>query len=717
MKNIKKRAIRFTAISLSSLMALYAAPAVSAAQTGNEKEEVVYANLNSDGSVDEINVVNIFKNLDGEVVDYGDYESVRNMTTTDKIDYSGGKTKISTNAGSLYYEGKLKTSDLPWNISVKYYLDGKEYRANELAGKSGKLEIKMSIKQNKACNESFFKSFALQTSITLDTKKCSNIKAENATIANVGSDKQITFTLLPGKESDITISADVKNFECDGFSINGVPLSLDIEIDDSELMDKVKELTDATKELDDGAGELDGGVKELESSVRNDLESGTEQLKNGTSELYEKTGDLQKGASSLESGCTQLQSGAASLDEGINSLNGGIGQIKSGVDALNLKSSTLTGGSAEFKAALIEIQTALGGVSLDAEKLTALTNASSGIKGGIDALVLGATQLKEGVSFDSYKAVMLQNGLDIDTLYAGNAQAIANLQITLNSLNEQIGQLAAMGVDTSQLSAQAAQLESVITLLAADNGAIDGTSAYLAGVSGNIDELLSGLTELQTNYYTFDESLCTLTEALGGLVYNMSALSGAINTLVEEYTKLDGGISDYTSGVAEIAAGFITLSDGGEQLVKGSGELNKGTQELCTGSDSLSSGIEQFGTAGKKLKDGAADLNSGVGKLASGALSLSEGSGKLKDGTSEMYSQTSGMDTEISDKIDTMIKEITGSDEETVSFVSDKNTKVDAVQFVIKTEKIEVEEDEPAAADEPQEMNFWQKLLALFGIK
>ena len=50
------------------------------------KQEVVYVNLSSDGSVKDIYVVNIFDlNEDGEVVDYGDYEELRNMSSDDEI--------------------------------------------------------------------------------------------------------------------------------------------------------------------------------------------------------------------------------------------------------------------------------------------------------------------------------------------------------------------------------------------------------------------------------------------------------------------------------------------------------------------------------------------------------------------------------------------------------------------------------------------------------
>ena len=69
---------------------------------------------------------------------------------------------------------------------------------------------------------------------------------------------------------------------------------------------------------------------------------------------------------------------------------------------------------------------------------------------------------------------------------------------------------------------------------------------------------------------------------------------------------------------------------------------------------------------------------------------MQSGTGKLKDGTKQLNDKTSGLDTEISDKINDMIDSMTGSDVELKSFTSDKNTSINSVQFVIKTEDIKV---------------------------
>ena len=148
-----------------------------AATKSSEKEEVIYANLTSSGDIEKIYAVNIFE--DKDIVDYGVYETVKNMNTMDKINYSNGKITIQNSEDKLYYQGIMKqNTEMPWTIKVRYKLDGVEYAPSELAGKSGKLEISISIKENKNCKKNFFENYALQTVVQLDTNLCENIKSD-----------------------------------------------------------------------------------------------------------------------------------------------------------------------------------------------------------------------------------------------------------------------------------------------------------------------------------------------------------------------------------------------------------------------------------------------------------------------------------------------------------------------------------------------------------
>lgn len=654
---------KIMAAALSLLLAAGAAVPAFAMETAESgpKEEVVYIITDAEGNVENMNVVNIFSG--GDVTDYGDYTAVKMLTTTDEITQNGDTVTFSSAAERVYYQGTMEAgTEIPWNISLCYELDGEGIAPAELAGKSGALKICFSITKNNACKGSFYEDYALQASLSLDTEKCKNISAEGATTANVGSEKQLSYTVLPGKGLDTVITADVSDFEMGAISINGIRLNLNVEIDDAELMDKVTELMDATKKLNDGAGELNDG---------------TETLKGGSG--------------SLKDGTASLQSGVTALDDGIADLQSGIQTVQSGLDTLNSQSAALTGGSSEIKVALQTIQSGLSSISVTADDLQALVDASGAIKTGIDSLYAGAEQLQANLGWAQYKALMSGNGLDIDTLKTGNAAAIEQLTAQISSLQATLSQIQGVSEyeeQATQLQAQIESLQTVIALLNGNNAMIGGTETYLDSMNSAAAQLTAGLDELKTSYEAFDSAIAGLVDTLSELPTKMGQLSSGINQLVSSYSELDSGITTYTDGVAALAAGYAQITDGVSSLASGS----------------------------KELLDGAGALSDGAAELYDGVAELADGAGELADGTNELYTQTDGMDTEIQDKIDEILASFCGEETETVSFVSEKNTNVESVQFVIQTEAIEKADAVESAEVEEQSLTFWQKLLRLFGL-
>ena len=622
-----------------------------AATKSSEKEEVIYANLTSSGDIEKIYAVNIFE--DKDIVDYGVYETVKNMNTMDKINYSNGKITIQNSEDKLYYQGIMKqNTEMPWTIKVRYKLDGVEYAPSELAGKSGKLEISISIKENKNCKKNFFENYALQTVVQLDTNLCENIKSDEATMANVGGLKQLTYTILPGNEKDIKITSDVTDFEMSEIQVNGINLNLGLDkdsIDTSSLTGELDKLKDAVNDLDDGANELNDGAKKL--------------------------------------------------DDGAVTLTDGIKTIQEGLDQLNSKSSSLTSGSSEVLSALKTIQSSLNNVSTSSKDLKQLSSASTSIKSGIDSLVNGLKIVDS--SIDTYNSSLKKAGLNsASELAQKNKQAISALGITSTqrklysaytsggsqAVSAELAKLAQAGDSEAvalykQVSAgntdavtqyvqAAGKLISVETLLKADASYIEGSSKLINGIDAQMSTsssqttLMSGAVSLQTNYKKFDASIQDLVSSLNNLMANMTQLKSGINKLTDNYATLDSGIKEYTSAVNKITNGYSKVYEGALDLVSGTHSLYKGTTELT-------------------------------------------------DGTGEFKGETSDLDSKVDDEVDSMIDNFAGGDFEVESFVSDKNTDVDSVQFVIKTEAIKKEEVK-VEEEKTEELNFWQKLLNLF---
>lgn len=466
------------------------------------KEEVIYANLDASGTVTGVYAVNSFAVQAGETVtDHGSYTAVRNMTTNDPLEHSGDTiTATAAQDGKLYYEGIMGTAAaLPWIAKLTYTLDGAEIAPEELGGKSGKLAIRLQVSRNPDCTGDFFDQYALQVTMSLDTALAQNIEAPGATMANVGSKKQLSYILLPGADSDVTVTADVTDFAMDAVSLNGVRLNLNLDLGDVDLTGMIAQLQD------------------------------------------------------------------------------GIAQVQAGIDTLNGNSAALTGGSAQVRAALTQMQTALNGISASTDELNTLLDASAQIKDGIAQLDDGAAQLEQQVSFDAYKAILKENGLDLDVVKDGNAKAIEQLQ----------GMVKLMP-----------QLKDVILLLQGSTANIDAMQTYLDTVNGGIAQLHEGSSTLNSRYGEFDAGVRQLADVLTGMLGNLAVLTDGVNQLASQYAKLDDGLNAYTDGAAQLKAGVQQLAEGAAQLTGGTGELRENVSGIDIGDrlggllDSLSGGGE-----------------------------------------------------------------------------------------------------------------------------
>ena len=339
---MKKTTAAVSLLLTASLVGTLALPAFAAEQS-TPKDEIIYANLTASGERKDVTVVNSFV-LDGDgstkIVDFGDYSSVRNMTTTDELGISGGRITVDTAADRLSYEGTLPDAELPWSITVRYYLDGSELTAEQLAGRSGHLKIALTVGRNDSCRDGgFYDAYALQASITLDGDRCENIVSDGATVASVGSDKQLSYIILPGKGADISVEADVRDFEMDSIAINGVSLSISMSVDDDKLQNVIDELTDATSSLSDGSRDLEDGIGSLGSGVAQ-LGTGASQLRSGADELASGAGSLADGLGVISGSSGQLVDGAYAAFEGLCSASAA--SINAQLSANGLGEVTLT---------------------------------------------------------------------------------------------------------------------------------------------------------------------------------------------------------------------------------------------------------------------------------------------------------------------------------------------------------------------------------------
>ncbi|WP_342028682.1 YhgE/Pip domain-containing protein [Oceanobacillus limi] len=483
----------------------------------SSKDEVVYATLHANGESQDIYVVNTFDiSESGNVIDFGNYSSVKNLTDLSEIEQSDNKVQFTAEEGKFYYQGNMDKEPLPWDVSVAYYLDGKEISPEEIAGKEGSIQIRIETAANENVDPIFYENYLLQISLPLDTSIFSNIRAEDGMVANAGKNKQVTFTVMPEKEETLVVEADAVGFELDGVEITGIPSSMSIEEPDvDEMTGEMRTLSDAIAELNDGVGELENGVSELNRGVA-DLQDGSGQFNRGLADLDGGSGDLVNGSEEIAQALETITKSLGDADDmdlsDLDQLANGLGEIVKGLDETVQGLERLKGNYATAYNALDEAMEAIPSHNVSKQEIQELY--SSGAEPDVvDRLV------------ETYTAARTAKGT-----YDEVKQAFGVVDQTLEGVIDGLSEMKA------NLETMASELSTSL-----ENMDTDGLA-----------QLQEGLTSLSKNYDSFHDGLVDYT--------------GGVNELSNAYKELHGGIVD--------------LSDGTSELENGVGELHDGTTEL-----------------------------------------------------------------------------------------------------------------------------------------
>lgn len=261
-----------------------------------EKKEVVYATLDGSGTNKSAYVVNVLEGNAGETVqDFGAYEQVVNLTDTSELTQLSDSVIATLPEGEFSYQGSLSDAQTPWNISVKYFLDGQEISPNEVAGKSGHLEITIQTSQNTSVDPRYFENYLMQITCTLPMENTTEVKTDQGSIALSGSDVTVSFMVMPDKEGNVSLSADVTNYEMSGISFAAIPFSMALDFPNTDsLVAQFDGLIEGTEQLHAGAQDLANGVDEVDSATKQ-AASGAAELAVGATQMTQGLQQYQQG--------------------------------------------------------------------------------------------------------------------------------------------------------------------------------------------------------------------------------------------------------------------------------------------------------------------------------------------------------------------------------------------------------------------------------------
>ncbi|WP_159060074.1 hypothetical protein [Collinsella provencensis] len=648
------------------------------------KNEVVYTKTDASGSKQGVYVVNKFQTAaETDIEDPGTYTNVTNLSTTEELSDEDGSVAFTTPEGvPFYYQGDLdaETTTLPWEVEVSYTLDGKSISAEDLAGKSGDLDMELKITgvDDDSATADFAKSFLMQAQGTFDNDTFELDDAGDATIAEVGSQTLVTFLQLPGTNGDYHIKGHVTDFSYSGWQISAMPLELALDLnsfDTSELTDAIDELINASDQLADGAGKLSDGAEQLDAGVSALQTKGTSQVASGAQGLLAALNGQQANLAALEDGSQQVADGVnvltttlgtslpntlAQAQQGVNGMKAQLGVIQGKMDAINqgaaglsqLSTSIETHGNS-LATTLTGMQTVMGGLS--GELVTAGTDAATAA-GQAGA---AATSAQSAATSAGTVASELQGLLDGGTL---TPEQEAVVRSALSHAND--ASTNASAAASSAGSAASSAESSAQTVQAA------GESAQQAMGS-------DAAKKLQADAKSLAGDLQTLQTSAGGLMTSANEVLSDSNTLLANADTMIGSINQNLSGLSGQMGQITALNTGASQVAAGTASLRQqlSAPYATDGSMTLYGGVSS-------LAAGSSALDANAQTAAAGAQSVASGASQLESALNTLRDSVQGMDQQVLDELQGKVDEMLGKGYELHSFVAPSNTNVNEVEFV-----------------------------------
>lgn len=534
---------RYSALLLSSLLVFTAFPNISlAADKGkfSSKDEVIYANLTPDGKTDEMYVVNSFQVTEpGELIDYGSYEDIRNLSDLSDITIKNDNEVHFEAEEDFFYQGTLKNQALPWDISITYLLDGKKIAPDDLAGASGQLEIQIKTSQNKKVDPVFFEYYLLQVAITFDPLHFENIQAPKGTEANEGKDKLMTFNVMPEQEDVLIATSDVTDFELEPIEISAVPADVGFDDPDTdELANEMQDLADAINDINKGVADLKDGASELSN--------GASELSNGSNEFLKGINELNNSSDELVSGSNEI----LKVFKQVNDVVGDAPEIPSDLDTeLQKAPKNLRNLANELR----DFSQVVNQFNKEIDKLpvTSLTN---------DDIKALSKILKDGsISQDIAEIIKQLEENEVDQEVIDLLKQLEEDQADPKTIDNALKQLEKMAQAMEDLQAIQEQIP-------------DDSLSSIKDMAKELDKFADGLDDATSNISVLDE---------------LDEFKNGITELASEYQKFHDGLVTYTDGVDTLATSYTGLNKGTEELADGSAKLAEGMRELQEGTQEL----------------------------------------------------------------------------------------------------------------------------------
>ena len=665
---MKKKIEKILALSLVSSMT-FANLSFAEQQDLIKKSETVYVTVEGNEIKDKS--VSVWLNSDKNIKanDKSNLTNVKDLKTDKELKSENGYLKLDENKKDIYYKGDTDKK-LPVDVSVKYFLDGKEMKASELEGKSGHLKIVITSKNNRyeaktidGQSRNVYSPYVVVAAMTFDDEKVNNVSSDDIKVVKDGKNEIVTTVMTPGMKQNLT--GIVEDKELDNFKDE---VSVEMDIKDYKPVEIYSVITNEffqEKKNIDSLDKLQNGVKELQDNSQK-LVDASVKLSEGQDKLNSGISQMQTGVTKLHNGSQKLASSTQQMQGKFSGIQSKVGPIQGYVAQMNDGSLKLYNGISDYTAAVAKIKENTAKIKEGSEKLakgaTDLDNGVGKLKDATSQLRAGTENMKEMTAQKDQlleKSSQLSNGLNglagsygqlADTVeqISGKSQQLKDSSAQFNEKLQQVAQLAG-GADGSAsaekiargLESSAEGLNNAIQQLQAKNeeGQLNDTIAYLQAQKNvmyvqaesirNAGSQNAGQQKLQAALAQLAQSSSALSQGNADLSNALMRTSAAMNQskakLVDSSNQLSKGLGQM-GGALNGADGLSTLKDSIDKLDDATGQIKGGSQTLKEGT--------------LQNEKAMAMLLNGIKELDKNSSALVEGSSKLSGGLQEFNKQS-----------------------------------------------------------------------------
>lgn len=670
-------------------------------------DETVYVNLDYYGKVDMINVVKGC-NLNGlkEFTDYGNYMGVTNMSS-EVSPVLGDQTVTwnlpETHGRRFYYECEMDKNQviLPWDFDVSYKLNGVPIDADKLAGASGTVEIHVEAKPNDNALEYYRNNMILTVAVPVDYDDCYSVEAEGSQTQNFGSVTAAAFTALPGEEGDYTVRIGSDSFENIGVMMMMTPGT----VEDLEHIADLKEAKDTWKDAGD---EMYDSMDQMAASVEA-MRNGVNHALQGMDSADRARQKWSNSKDSILAGNDQALASLTSVSQQMELMIPHIQTAKESAEVVHNSMGDVVDTLGQMQDPLRKLNTRLRNIKSDtssiSEQIPELTELMQQLI-ALDTVLQASEQAyvtQLGIVGDNLSLIgddyyMEEKEEDQDNQDEGSDQSAGGSSSRENGdesgVNENEGSQeddsqSSSGDGTQTSSRERAFIEDPTELAASISKHnvpfVSAAGSSTMGAALDTEQLMEVLTQKEKALGSFSKTSSELSSLMSSLMEETSdsakysaELVDSLDYLIEDLTALDDSLNKYYPDFQ------ASLDDTKELVNRTTSAMNDGISTMTSIQNTLKASSNDFDAA---TRDGI-----------KANMELLDKSLSILDSTTSMRRAGRTMKDTIDDEWDDLDTDnrflFMDPDADKVSFTSDKNSSPNTLQIVLRTDEINLDDDD-----------------------